>query len=161
MVFSSYKRHVITSESCMHPKIKGKCKIVIAEMVWSVLKKGHPFVPRVACMCTRAKNVLYFEKLGKKVDEDKYYKIRDVLADSILCLKMQAKSMHIQRSEIMKTQFPNVEIPKLGLPPKSSGPIFGRVMEKIGTPGPTSSSAGVRFGLDHIQYSSMLRVCHI
>ncbi|KAM7251672.1 hypothetical protein ACFE04_023555 [Oxalis oulophora] len=133
-------------------------------MVWSVLKKGHPFVPHVAYMCTRAKNVLDFENFGKKVDEDKYYKIIDLLADSILCLKMQEKKLdNLLKifSEIMKTQFRNVEIPKLGLPPKSSRSIFGRFMEKKGTPGSTSSSAGVRFGLDHIHYSSMLRVCHI
>ncbi|KAM7266076.1 hypothetical protein ACFE04_019460 [Oxalis oulophora] len=124
-------------------------------MAWRVLKKGHRFVPHVAYMCIRAKNVLDFEKLGKKIHEDKYYKIGDLLADFNTLFENARKEYAYSKemasevdkvcnifSEIMKTQFPNVEIPK---PPKSSGPIYGRVKEEIGTPGPTSSSAGVRF----------------
>ncbi|KAM7266136.1 hypothetical protein ACFE04_019520 [Oxalis oulophora] len=101
-------------------------------MVWRVLKKGHRFVPRVAYMCTRAKNVLDFGKLGKKVDEDKYYKIGDLLADFNSLFENARKEYAYSKemvtevdklcnifSEIMKTQFPNVEIPKLGQPPKS------------------------------------------
>ncbi|KAM7274035.1 hypothetical protein ACFE04_028699 [Oxalis oulophora] len=127
-------------------------------MVWKVLKKGHRFVPRVAYMCTRVKNVLDFEKLDQKIDADKYYKIGDLLAD-FNSLFENARKEYAYSNEmisevdevcniyikIMKTQFPNVEIPKSELPPKSSGSIFNRVMEEIGTSGPTSSSAGVRF----------------
>ncbi|KAM7272529.1 hypothetical protein ACFE04_027192 [Oxalis oulophora] len=127
-------------------------------MTWKVLKKGHINVPHVAYMCTRAKNVLDFEKLGQKVDADKYYKIGDLLTDFNSLFENARKEYAYSNemipevdkvcnifSEIMKTQFPNVEIPKSGLPPKSSGPIFSHVMEEIGTSGPTSSSAGVRF----------------
>ncbi|KAM7253549.1 hypothetical protein ACFE04_021703 [Oxalis oulophora] len=110
-------------------------------MVWRVLKKGHRFVPHEAYMCIRAKNVLDFEKLGKKVHEDKYYKIGDLLADFNSLFENARKEYAYSK----ETQFPNVDIPKPGLPPKSSGPIFGRVTEEIRTPGPTSSSVGVRF----------------
>ncbi|KAM7252535.1 hypothetical protein ACFE04_024418 [Oxalis oulophora] len=113
-------------------------------MVWKVLKKGHRFVLHVVYMCTTAKNVLDFEKLGKKFHEEKYYKIGDLLAD-FNSLFENARKEYAYSNEIIKIQFPNVEIPKPRLPPKSSGPIFGRVTEEIGTPGPTSSSVGVRF----------------
>ncbi|KAM7266161.1 hypothetical protein ACFE04_019545 [Oxalis oulophora] len=107
--------------------------------------------------------MLDFEKIGQKVDEDKYYKIGDLLADFNFLFEnarneyAHSKELYIINfmisevdkvcnifSEIMKTQFSNVEIPKPRLPPKCLEPIFGRV-EEIGISGPTSSSASVWF----------------
>ncbi|KAM7253463.1 hypothetical protein ACFE04_021617 [Oxalis oulophora] len=105
-------------------------------MVWRVLKKSHRFVPNVAYMSTRAKNVLDFNSLFENARKEYAYSKEMVSRVEKVCNIFSA---------FMKTQFSNIEIQKPGLPPKSSGPIFGRVTEEIGTPGPTSSSADIWF----------------